>query len=537
MVFTSPYPPVSIRQDMSITDYVFEKCNPNSIALIDGVTEQTLTYNELQQMVHTVANNLYHNYHLRKGQVVAIMLPNMPLYSVFILGIAHIGGVFTTMNPAFTVDEIYYQLKDCKARMIITVPSVLEKLNNIDGVDHIFVVNNDGASVENLEPRVPILDAHSKLLMSNNNEQVHVTIDPKQDLLCLPYSSGTTGQSKAVMVTHYSVIMNMEQTNVARQYSDIHHEIILATIPMFHLFGMLCVGLHPIRKGSTVITMPRFNFIQMLSLIEKYKINYIPCVPPILSAMVNSPSVSQYDLSSLKYIGVGAASLSSELAKKVVQKFSVKLKNSLGMTEAGPLLCLSNSCETENTEIVSVGVLLPNTELKVIDVDTENELEEEGKIGLLCFRGPQIMKGYLNNEYATNSTIRDGWLYSGDIGYYLNGCIHLTDRQKDIIKYNGYQVSPSELESVIMKHPMVLDVVVVGEVDEVVGEIPKAFVVVKPNMSVTPDDIISHVRDRLVHYKQVRRVQFCNALDIPKTPSGKILRRLLRSTQPQKCNA
>jgi acyl-CoA synthetase (AMP-forming)/AMP-acid ligase II len=309
-------------------------------------------------------------------------------------------------------------------------------------------------------------------------------------------------------------------------------DTVLAALPFFHIYGMVVIMMLGLTNGATIVSVPRFDFQEFLGLIQQYRLTVLPLVPPIVLGMVKSPAVSQFDLSSVRLVFSGAAPLGEELARALSTKLGCPVTQGYGMTEASPVTHLS---PTRNATLKpgSAGRIVPNTEVKIVDPVTGEELGST-KDGELLIRGPQIMKGYLNHPEETASSIdREGWYHTGDVGYVDDdGWFFIVDRTKELIKYKGMQVAPAELEALLLTHPAILDAAVVRRADEEAGEVPKAFVVLKPDdasKATTAEAIMSWVAGKVAPHKRIRRFEFVE--QIPKSASGKILRRLLVDTE------
>jgi acyl-CoA synthetase (AMP-forming)/AMP-acid ligase II len=512
MVIRSPFPDVEIPEK-SLTEFVLARAGElgDKAALIDAPSGRTITYAELVQSVRAVAAGLDKR-GFRKGEVFAHYAPNLPEYAVAFHAVATVGGVNTTANPLLTADELARQLSDCKARLMVTVPELLEKATvaaERAAVQEIFVYGEaDGAT-----PFAALLQA--------GGEPPEVAIDPAQDLVALPYSSGTTGLPKGVMLTHRNLIANICQT-VAR-YRISERERMIAVLPFFHIYGLVVIMNAPLPQGATVVTMPRFELVEFLRVIQDYRITRACVVPPIILALAKQPVVDDFDLSSLEFMHSGAAPLSAELELACGERLGCRMTNGYGLTETSPVTHGAGD-ELAGQMPGSIGPPVPNTECRIVDVAT-GEDAADGEPGELLIRGPQVMKGYLNNPQATADAIDpDGWLHTGDLARVEpDGSTRIVDRLKELIKYKGYQVAPAELEGLLLTHPAITDAAVIPLPDEEAGEVPKAFVVT--NGSITPEDVTQFVAEHVAPYKKVRAVELVD--EIPKSPSGKILRRVL----------
>ena len=511
MIHRSPLPDVELP-DGHLTDYVLASAEAlaDKPALVDGPSGRTLTYGALLQSVRALAGGLAAR-GFEPGQTLAILAPNLPEYAVVFHGVAFAGGIVTTINPTYTEREIHHQLVDADARLLVTVPPFLDvgrAAADGTGVKEIFVIGQaDGA------------DSLTDLWGEPMAEQAPVGLD---STVALPYSSGTTGVNKGVMLTHRNLVCNVAQTLAVGEIRE--DETLIAVLPMFHIYAMQVLMNSGLRAGATIVTMPRFDLEQFLSLHQEYGVTRSFTAPPIVLALARHPVVDDYDLSSLELVFCAAAPLSAELALEAGKRLGCDVAQGYGMTELSPV---SHLTPAGNFKPGSVGVTVPNTETRVVNPATLSDVEGSAD-GEVWVRGPQVMKGYLNNEQATAATITDdGWLRTGDIGHIDDdGHLFIVDRLKELIKYKGFQVPPAELEALLLTHPAVDDAAVVGLPDPEAGEIPVAFVVRHGGAEATAEQIMEYVAGQVAHYKQVRRLEFVEA--IPKSASGKLLRRQLK---------
>jgi acyl-CoA synthetase (AMP-forming)/AMP-acid ligase II len=348
-------------------------------------------------------------------------------------------------------------------------------------------------------------------------------LDLGRDLAALPYSSGTTGLPKGVMLTHRNLVANVAQVEAVDDGDEA--DVLIGILPFFHIYGMTVIANVALRRGQTVVTMPRFDLPQFLQLVQDHRVTKAYLVPPILVALAKHPLVDQYDLSSLRSIVSGAAPLGADLARAVVDRLGCEVKQGYGMTETSPVTHYVPSHRTW-TKYGSIGPTVPGVEARLVSVETGEDVAE-GEPGELWVRGPNVMAGYLGNEKATSETIDgDGWLHTGDIAVVdVDGDYTVVDRVKELIKYKGYQVPPAELEALLIAHDAIADAAVIPIPDAEAGEIPRAYVVLKPGHELSEDDVMAYVAERVAPYKKVREVRFTD--EIPKSASGKILRRVL----------
>jgi acyl-CoA synthetase (AMP-forming)/AMP-acid ligase II len=512
MIIRAPEPPVEIPE-VALTPWLLAGAERrgDKPALIEGHTGRTLTYRGWADAVRRAAAGLAAR-GFRQGDVLAIFSPNLPEYAVAFHAVSLIGGVNTTINPTYTAAELRQQLQDAAARYIVTVPGCLEKVQEAILETHVQEIFVFGAA----EGATPF-----EALLACDDAPPPVTIRPREDVVALPYSSGTTGLAKGVMLTHYNLVANIAQAEAVLGLDE--HDTLLGVLPFFHIYGMTVIMNLGLQCGATIVTMPRFELEPYLTLVQKYGVTYAHVVPPIVLALAKHPAVEQYDLRSLKVVFSGAAPLSESLAAAAASRLGCRVLQGYGLTETSPA---SHGARMNDPSIPlgSIGMPLPNTECKIVDVTTGAELDasQEGEI---CIRGPQVMKGYLNREEATRAMIdEDGWLHSGDIGYVdADGRFFVVDRLKELIKYKGMQIAPAEIEAILLGHPAVADAAVVPLSNEETGQVPKAFVVLRSQ--VPTDDIMAYVAQRVAPYKRLRAIEVI--AQIPKSPSGKILRRLL----------
>jgi acyl-CoA synthetase (AMP-forming)/AMP-acid ligase II len=510
-IVRAPEPPIDIPE-IPLAEFILEHAadHGDKPAIVDAASGRVITFRQWTDAVHRTAASLAAR-GLRKGDVVAMYSPNLPEYSVVFHAVSLIGGVNTTVNPLYTPAELGNQLQDAGAKYLFTVPPCLEKARQAakgSAVRETFVFGDaDGAT--------PFA-----ALVQNAGTPPRVAIDPREDLVVLPYSSGTTGLPKGVMLTHYNLVANILQTAAAIPVDGT--DTMLALLPFFHIYGMVVImnlGLH---LGATLVTMQRFEIEQFLQVLQKYAVTFAPLVPPIVLALAKHPAVDNYKLTSLRTIFSGAAPLRENVASAASQRLGCRVLQGYGLTETSPV---THACrDAREGKAASIGPPVPNTEIRVVNVETGRDCgaREEGEIWV---RGPQVMKGYLNRPDATAAMIDgDGWLHTGDVAYADDdGFFFVVDRVKELIKYKGLQIAPAELEALLLSHPAITDAAVVPVEDDEAGEVPKGYVVTRG--SVTPDEILTYVAERVAPYKRLRSVEVID--QIPKSASGKILRRLL----------
>ena len=512
MIFRGPYENVTIPE-VPLTSFVLQRAAElgNKAALIDGPTGRIVTYAKLAESIRRVAAGLAAHGFV-KGEVFGILSSNIPEYAIAFHGVALLGGIITPINPLYTEREIAHQLKDAGAKFLVTGPQFIDKARvaaEAAQIEELFVFGEgEGAT------------AFASLLESNGDVPA-VEIDPRSDLVVLPYSSGTTGLPKGVMLTHQNLVANICQMEGLEFFTE--RDTLIAVLPLFHIYGLVVILNMGLATGVTIVTMPRFELEHFLRALQDYGVTMAHIVPPIVLALSKNPVVDSYDLSKLQSIFCGAAPLGAALTQAFTDRIKCNVRQGYGMTETSPVTH-SSPADPRQVKFGSVGVCAPNTECKIVDLETGAPLGPN-KQGEICVRGPQVMKGYLNQPEATARTIDgEGWLHTGDVGYAdQDGHFFIVDRAKELIKYKGFQVAPAELEAILLTHPAIADAAVIPCPDEEAGEVPKAYLVLKDEVSA--EAIKEFIAARVAPFKKIRYVEFIDK--IPKSASGKILRRVL----------
>uniref|UniRef100_A0A804R324 4-coumarate--CoA ligase n=1 Tax=Zea mays TaxID=4577 RepID=A0A804R324_MAIZE len=493
VVFRSKLPDIEIPRNLSLQAYCFERLPEVSSrpCLIDGQTGAVHTYAE---------------------------------FALVFLGAARLGAATTTANPFYTPHEIHRQAAAAGARVVVTEACAVDKVRGFAAERGVPVVAVDGAFDGCLELRA-LVDAAEPLAADEE-------VGP-DDVVALPYSSGTTGMPKGVMLTHRSLVTSVAQ-QVDGENPNLYFskdDVVLCVLPLFHIYSLNSVLLAGLRAGCAIVIMRKFEIGALVELVRAHGVTVAPFVPPIVVEIAKSPRVGAADLASIRMVMSGAAPMGKDLQDAFMAKIpNAVLGQGYGMTEAGPVLamCLAFAKEPFEVKSGSCGTVVRNAELKIVDPDTSASLGRN-QPGEICIRGEQIMKGYLNDPEATKNTIdKDGWLHTGDIGYVDDDDeIFIVDRLKEIIKYKGFQVPPAELEALLITHPEIKDAAVVSMKDEVAGEVPVAFIIRSEGSEISENEIKQFVAKEVVFYKRINRVFFTDS--IPKNPSGKILRKDLRA--------
>ncbi|CAI8601539.1 unnamed protein product [Vicia faba] len=501
IIFRSKLPDIHIPKNLPLHSYCFENLPKygSHPCLINAPTGEIYTYHDVELSARRVASGLK-KLEIGQGDVIMVLLPNCPEFVFSFLGASIRGAIMTAANPFFMAAEIAKQAKASNTKLIVTQGCYYEKVKDLENVKLVFV--DSLPEGENHMHFSELVQAHENEI-DEKFQQVEVNINP-DDVVALPYSSGTTGLPKGVMLTHKGLVTSIAQQVDGENPNLYYHseDVILCVLPMFHIYSLNSVLLCGLRAKASILLMPKFDIHAFLELVHKYKVTIAPVVPPIVLAISKSPELDSYDLSSIRVLKSGGAPLGKELEDTVRAKFpKAKLGQGYGMTEAGPVLtmCLSFAKEAIDVKPGACGTVVRNAEMKIVNLENDSSLPRN-QPGEICIRGDQIMKGYLNDPEATLRTI---------------------DKE-------GFQVAPAELEAIILSHPQISDVAVVPMQDEAAGEVPVAYVVrSNSDIDTTEDELKKFVAKQVVFYKRINRVFFIDA--IPKSPSGKILRKDLRA--------
>ena len=521
-VYSSPHPPLE-RPNVPLVDFVLAgtAARGGRAALVCAITGRTITYAALRGLVdHTAAGLAALG--IRKGDVCAVFAPNSPDYVIAVLAIARLGAIATTASPVYTKDDLKKQLEDSAARILFTSralePTWIDAVAGT-AVERVVTFDSPGGAGTSRSP-VGVIPFDE--LAGTRGTPPPVAISP-DDVVVLPYSSGTTGMPKGVMLTHANLIANILQVDGPGHYID-GEDTTVAFLPFFHIYGLTILVFMSLWAGATVVVMPRFELEAYLGLVERHRATLLHVVPPVVVAFAKHPSIDGRDFSLVRKLFSGAAPLGADVIEQCTQRIGCVVQQGYGMTEASPATHITPD-DVARRKPGSIGCPVASTECRVVDAETGRDVES-GQDGEIWVRGPQVMLGYFKRPDETRATVdADGWLHTGDIGHAdADGDFYVVDRLKELIKYKGLQVPPAELEAALLSHPAVADAAVVPLADVECGETPRAFVVLKG--AATAVELMQHVAERVAPYKKVRRVDFIDA--IPKSPSGKILRRLLR---------
>lgn len=517
-----------------------EKNFPNNVATI--FMGGKLTYRQLKERVDRFAAAL-HDLGVKKGDRVAIILPNCPQGVISYYAVLKLGAVAVQTNPMYMERELSHQLKDSGAETVIFLDLVWPKLAKVKGDTYLknfivtsikdylpfplnilypFKAKKDGQWV-NIPPDQGNLSFKSLVAKYAPNSP-RVDINSETDLALLQYTGGTTGLSKGAMLTHRNLVANVIQISSWWPERREGQEVMLAALPFFHVYGMTAAMNFSIYSSATMILVPRFEINNILKLINKYRPTLFPGAPTMYVAVNSHPEIKKYNISSIKLCLSGAAPLPVEVRDKFEELTGGTLVEGYGLTETSP--CTHCNPLTGERYVGSIGLPLPDTHCKLVDIETGEREVAPGEPGELCISGPQVMKGYWNMPEETANVLRDGWLHTGDIARVdEKGLYYIVDRKKDMVIAGGYNIYPREVEEVLYEHPKVKEAVVAGIPDKYRGETLKAYIILKDDQAANEEEIIHFCRDKLARYKVPKLIEFRK--ELPKTLVGKILRRVL----------
>jgi acyl-CoA synthetase (AMP-forming)/AMP-acid ligase II len=490
--------------------------------------DANLSYRELDALVNAFANALL-DLGIRKGQTVCLFMTNRPEYLVCWFAIARIGAIVSPMNPSYREREVAYQLSNSEAVAVVIQQELLPLVEAVRSetptLEHVITVGPG--------QQVAPTYAHSFSQMV----RTHPPTSPPdsgsgwEDVLALPYSSGTTGLPKGVMLSQKNLVCNAYQSIATARIT--FHDRMLVFVPLYHIYGIMLMGLAAM-TGATMVLMERFEAGECLRLIQEQRITLLYSVPQVLAALSEWPELNKYDLHSVRFTQCGAAPVPPALARRFEERTHVTVMTSYGLTEAAPGTHSNPVYDARLIKVETIGLPIHDTKQKIVDIETGQIELGVGEEGELIVQGPQVMQGYWKAPEATAEALRDGWLYTGDIGWRdEEGYVTITDRKKEMIKYKGFSVAPAQIEALLLEHPAVADVAVIAKPNEDAGEVPKAFVVLKAGYeNQNADELMTWINGKLATFKNVREVEFIDA--IPRNPSGKILRRVLKEQERKK---
>ncbi|GAU07695.1 long-chain-fatty-acid--CoA ligase [Desulfoplanes formicivorans] len=505
----------------------------------------SITYAGLRKASEQIAANL-REHGVRAGDRVAIMLPNTPQAIMSFYGVLKAGCIAVMTNPLYMEKELVHHFSDSGAKVLITLDLSWPKLQSLEkklNLSKIFVTRisdclrfplnllyNFKAKKDNA-PTIPY-DMQTifpwKRLLKKGATFSPRSFRPEKDLALLQYTGGTTGVSKGVMITHQNLAANVQQYLAILHKLGKDHEVLLGILPYFHIFGLnVCVNF-AVALGATMVPFPRFVPRDILKSIKKIHPTIFPCAPSVFMALLQQKDIDKFDLSSIRFCISGSAPIPAEIIKQFKKLAGAEIIEGYGLTEASPVTHLNPLNGTH--KLGSIGLPISDTDACIVDMEVGSLTLQPGQIGELVIRGPQVMKGYWNRPDETASTLRNNWLYTGDIAYMdEDGYFFIVDRKKDLIISGGYNIYPREIDEVLHEHPKIREAVAVGIPHHTRGEIIKAYVVVQPGETLTRAEVISFCRQKLANYKIPKKIEFRK--ELPKTLVGKVLRRALRDEE------
>ena len=518
---------------------------PNNTSMI--FYGRRITYREGWDSIRALATAL-HKLGIKKGDRVSIYLPNSPQFVISFYAILKLGAIVVQTNPMYVPRELEHILNDSEAETIITLDLLYDRVKQVKDktrLKRIIVTSIRDFLPPHLrllyplkfigkkKPKIEYGDGVYRFtdLLATRPEKIHVDIDPKEDVALFQYTGGTTGISKAAMLTHYNLVANTMQA--VHWLSDRQEggEVLLAVLPFFHVYGMT-VGMNfAIYLASTLILVPRFDVKEIVKLIQKYRVTLFPGAPTIYIAVINYKDVKKYDLSSIKACISGSAPLPVKVKEDFERLTGAKLVEGYGLSEASPVTHCNPIYGLNKPG--SIGIPFPDTDAKIVDIETGEKEMPVGEPGELIVKGPQVMKGYWNMPEETARVLRNGWLYTGDIARMdKDGYFYIVDRKKEMIIASGYNIYPREIEEVLYKHPKIKEAAVIGVPSGYRGETVKAFVVLREGETATEEEIKQYCRENLARYKVPEFIEFRK--ELPKSAVGKVLKRVLLEEEMKK---
>ncbi|EUC51349.1 hypothetical protein COCMIDRAFT_79622 [Bipolaris oryzae ATCC 44560] len=542
VIFKSKQPPIDWPTNLTDWDWLFDSTYspinnypPSELAgFQNAITKERVNWADVKRYSTYISTSLVKEYNLKEGDTVALFSQNTIWYPVAMFAGLRVGAKINGASPAYNVEEMTFALKTADAKFLMTTSGSMEIASasaKAAGIpqSNIFLLEGELPGYTTIQDLIRMGKSYGE---SGQTAAFKIPPGKKNKDVCgfLSFSSGTTGLPKAVMISHQNVIAQCLQ---AQQLTPETHKKVMAVLPLFHITGLVHQMHLPILINAEVVMLPQFSMEKMLDVVVEYQLKELLLVPPIIIRLVRDPLVDKYDLSHVVRFSSGAAPLSEEIIHQLQKKFPhTGFKQGYGMTESCSCITAHPPDKYDYKYAHSGGAIVASTEVKIIKDDgTEGDIGEDGEV---LARGPQVVMGYLNNEKATRETFdADGFLHTGDRGSISEeGMIYISDRIKELIKVKGIGVAPAELEDLLLGHPKVEDVAVMSIKDDYSGELPKAYVVLKLGVqesTAVGKEIIAFVKEKKVRYKWVKEVEFIN--EIPKSPSGKILRRVLRDKE------
>lgn len=517
---------------------------PNNTALV--YFDKTIAYRELDSTTDKFAAAL-NSLGVKKGDKVALFLPNFPQFVIAYYGTIKLGAIVTAISPLNKEREVEHQLNDSEAQTIVVLDllyPIVEKVWAKTQLKNVIVTGLKdympkakavlGSLLKKIPSRMverkPNVHFFQELLAKHTGKPPEVNVDPEEDLAALQYTGGTTGTAKGAMLTHMNMVSNAVMCAAWLRGNE-SKETFLAVLPLFHIYGMTTGMNAPIFMAGKIVMLPTFDAVSTFKAIQKHKVTVFCGAPTLYSTLLDHPDLGKYDCTSVRFCISGSAPLPPEVQKKFMRVTGGVLVEGYGLTESSPVThCNPLDRSMKTVKVGSIGLPWPDTDARIMDMDTGKTEMQPDEVGEVVVKGPQVMRGYWKMAEETAAVLRNGWLYTGDIGKMdPDGYFYITDRKKDLIKYKGYSVYPRELEDILYEHPAVKLCGVIGKPDPVAGEVPKAFIVLKEKMKATESEIISFVNEKVASYKAIRDVEI--RAQLPMTLVGKVFKRELQEEE------
>jgi long-chain acyl-CoA synthetase len=518
------YPNVPLHEILHKTARVY----PKKTAIV--YDEREISYAELEMFSNQFANTLI-KLGVKKGDRVAVFLPSIPQFIIAYFGALKAGAIITTISPLHREREVEFQLSDSGAKSIVTLDSlypILAKVKEKNLPKNIILTNLDDYGSKNHScQNISNTYSFQELVSEASQNPLNLKFDTFEDIASLQYTGGTTGVAKGAMLTHRNLLSNALAFEAWIRCTEAK-EIFLTALPLFHIYGLTTSMTVPISNAAKMVLLPRFEPSKVLQAIEKHRVSVFCGVPTMYQALIANPEICKYDLTSIRVCISGASSLPPQAQKQFMQITGGLLAEGYGLTEASPVTHCSPVAKSMRTvKVGSIGLPLPDTEAKIVDLETDEKTLARGEMGELTVKGPQVMKGYWQKPQETDIVLRDGWLFTGDVAWMdEDGYFYITDRKKELIKSKDFSVYPRELEDILYEHPAVKLCAVIGIPDRFAGEVPKAFVVLKEDASVPGEDLMAFVNCKIASYKAIRELEFRK--ELPISSAGKVLKRMLK---------
>ena len=518
------YPQIPLQEVLQRSAKEF----PQKTAIV--FDEREISFAQLDLLSNKFANSIF-KLGVKKGEKVAIFLPNTPQFIIAFFGILKAGAVTTAISPLHREREVEYQLKDSSAQSIVTLDSlypIIAKVKQKTQLKNIIITGVDEYCYKKMPPPdVPHTFPFQVLLKKALSSSPNVKLNPNEDLAALQYTGGTTGTAKAAMLTHSNLVSNAFAF-AAWIKGTSAQETFLTALPLSHIYGMSTSMTVPISLAAKMVLMPKFEPAKALEVIQKRKVTVFCGVPTMYSALLTNPELGKYDLTSIRVCISGASALPTQIQNQFMQITGGFLAEGYGLTESSPVTHCSPLDRTMRTvKVGSIGLPLPDTDARIVDLEKGEKILDVGETGELMVKGPQVMKGYWHKPEETAIVLHDGGLLTGDIAHMdKDGYFYITDRKKELIKTKGYSIYPRELEDILYEHPAIKLCAVVGKPDKRSGEIPKAYVVLKEGMAASAQEIMVFVNTKIASYKAICEVEFRK--ELPLSVAGKVLKRFLK---------